>query len=67
MVQTVRQPSVNPTRKLTAATAVAAIMQIVEEIVAVAAPEFSGVASAITPFAVLLVGYFVTDKPNVEM
>lgn len=64
---TVKQPSVNPTNKLTAATAAAGIMALVGLVLKNLAPGWYDPEAlmSITPLAVLVFGYFIKDQPNV--
>lgn len=63
----VNQPSINPTRKLTAAVIATAGIEVTR---IVAEQVFPGVFdgafyAAISPIVVFGVGYFVKDEPNV--
>lgn len=67
-METVNQPTLNPTRKLTAATIAAAAVSVSGLIVRNLAPEWydAEVWAAMTPIVIFAVGYFVKDRPNVE-
>lgn len=68
MAQTVSQPSLNPTNKLSAATIAAAVVALAQAIVVKNWPEFSDpqIWAAAYPLSVLVAGWFTPDKPNVE-
>lgn len=67
MSDTITQPTINPTRKLTAATIVGAMMPVTGLILRNLAPEWYDpeVMLGITPVALFVVGWFVKDNPNV--
>lgn len=67
MPNSVTQPTVNPTNKLTAATLAAAVMSISGLIVRNLAPEWYDVDvwTNALPIVIFAVGWFVPDKPNV--
>lgn len=67
MSDTVNQPSLNPTNKLTAATLAAAMMEVSRVIVMNYAPEWYSpeLWSALTPIMVFAMGWLIKDKPNV--
>jgi predicted regulator of Ras-like GTPase activity (Roadblock/LC7/MglB family) len=62
----INQPSINPTRKLTAATIAAAVVSVSGLIVRNTFPTWydDEVWSAMTPIVIFAVGYFVKDLPN---
>lgn len=62
------QPTLNPTRKLTAATIAAAAVSVAGLIIRNVAPEWydAEVMLNLTPVAVFVIGYFVRDLPNGE-
>lgn len=67
MSKTVKQPTLTPTRKLTAAVIATAVMETAR---IVSNQVFPGVFdpafwSAMAPVTVFAVGYFVQDEPNV--
>lgn len=66
---TVKQPSANPTNKLTAATLAAALVSVSGLIVRNVAPGWydADVWLTMTPIVVFALGYIVKDKPNVEV
>lgn len=61
------QPTINPTRKLGAATITVALIELARFLVQHFAPEFYDAAlwSALTPIVMFAVGYFVKDEANV--
>ena len=65
----VDQPSINPTQKLTAATAAAAFMAALLWILELVFPSLPNteLVAGLTPFAVFVSGYVVRDRPNVEV
>lgn len=67
MTDLVNQPTAMPTRKLSAAVLAAIVMDIAKVIVSNLWPSWydASLWEALTPLAVLLVGYVVKDAPNV--
>lgn len=75
MADTINQPSINPTRKLTAATVAVAVWGATFNIAGLALknlyPEWYdpetmlSVNSAVTTAAAFIAGWFVKDRPNV--
>lgn len=67
-MQTVNQPSLNPTNKLTAATIAAAVVSVSGLLVRNLAPEWydAEVWAALLPIVIFAAGWVVKDKPNVE-
>lgn len=65
-MNTVNQPTANPTNKLTAATAAAALVSVVGLILKNVAPGWydPDVLLNVTPMIVFALGYIVKDKPN---
>lgn len=65
-MEPINQPSLNPTRKLTAATVGAAAVSVAGLIVRNLAPDWydAEVMLAITPIVVFGLGYFIRDLPN---
>lgn len=63
----VNQPSINPTRKLTAAVIATAVMEIARVLSQQLFPGVFDLAfwSAMAPIVVFAVGYFVRDDANV--
>lgn len=63
----INQPSMNPTRKLTAAIAATAVMELAKVLTMHFAPTWYSpeLWAAMSPLVVLLVGYFVKDEANV--
>lgn len=66
---TVNQPTANPTRKLSAAVIGAAAMAVLGLVLRNAAPDWydPAVMAALTPIVIFGLGYFVKDRPNVEI
>lgn len=64
---TVKQPSVNPTNKLSAATVAAAVVSTTGLILRNVFPEWYDpeVMTAILPIAVWAAGFLTPDEPNV--
>ena len=67
MANTITQPSINPTRKLTAATLASAVISVVGLVLRNLAPEWydPAVLLAVTPVVAFAFGWFVKDNPNV--
>lgn len=67
MANTVKQPSYNPTNKLTAAVLGAAVVEIAQIALANLAPTWTTPAlwNALTPVIILACGWFVPDRPNI--
>lgn len=68
-MDTIHQPSSQPTNKLTAATLAAAIVPAVGLFIRNLFPEWYDpeVIVGMTPIFVFLFGYFVKDEPNVTV
>ena len=66
-MNTVSQPTINPTNKLTAATVGSALMSVTGLALKNLAPEWYDpeVLLSVTPLLIFVIGYFVRDKPNV--
>ncbi|TPM37060.1 hypothetical protein [Mesorhizobium sp. B2-3-2] len=66
-MDTVIQPSANPTVKLTAATIAAALVSVSGLIVKNFWPQWysDDVWTSLTPIVIFACGYFVKDSPNV--
>ena len=66
-MSTVNQPTINPTRKLTAAVVATAIMETLRVLANQLLPDVFDPAFwvALAPIAVFAVGWFVKDEPNV--
>lgn len=69
MAKTVSQPSYNPTNKLSSSQIATGIVALVAAAVTKRWPEYSDPAIWLLAASVLglIVGYFVPDKPNVEV
>ena len=67
MSTTINQPTINPTRKLTAAVFATALMETVRIVSNQLLPGIFDPAfwAAMAPVTVFAVGYFVRDEPNV--
>lgn len=67
MADTINQPTVNPTRKLTAATIVGAVIPVTGLLLRNLAPQWydPDVMLGLTPILIFAVGWFVKDNPNV--
>ena len=67
-MNTVTQPTPNPTNKLTAAVAATAFMSVLRVVVRNVAPDWYDEAmwDALSPVVVLAFGWFIRDAPNVE-
>ena len=65
--KTVNQPTLNPTRKLTAAVIAAAVTELTRVMLNQLAPGVFDPAfwTAMSPIIVFAVGWFVKDEPNV--
>jgi len=65
----VSQPTVNPTRKLSAATIALAVVELLWVLLVNIAPSYAdpNLKAALTPVVVFLVGYMVKDEPNVDL
>ena len=65
-MEPISQPSINPTRKLTAATIAGAAVSVSGLIVRNLAPEWydDAVWTAMLPIVIFAVGYLVKDLPN---
>lgn len=62
----IKQPTINPTRKLSAAVIVTAAMELARYLVQHFAPQYydPGLWSAMAPVIVFVAGYFVKDEDN---
>lgn len=65
-MNTVNQPTLNPTNKLTAAVVATAFMELLRVVMTHALPDYydDGLWSAMLPIVVFAVGWFVKDHPN---
>lgn len=68
-METVNQPSANPTNKLTAATVAAAVVSFSGLVVRNLWPTWydAEVWAAMMPLAVFAAGWFIRDRPNVPV
>lgn len=68
-METVTQPSMNPTRKLSAATVAAALVSFSGLVVRNMWPTWydPDVWAALLPLAVFAAGWFIKDAPNVPV
>ena len=66
---TVSQPTINPTRKLSAATIALAVVELLWVLLVNFAPSYAdpNLKAALTPVVVFLVGYWVKDEPNIDL
>lgn len=69
MAETVNQVNANPTRKLSAAVIGAAAMAVIGLVLRNSFPDWydPAVMAALTPIVIFGLGYFVKDRPNVEV
>jgi hypothetical protein len=65
-METVSQPTYNPTNKLTAAVIGVALVEVTRTALSNFAPGWSdpGMWSALSPVVVFACGWFVKDRPN---
>lgn len=65
----VSQPTLNPTRKLSAATIALALVELAWVLLVNFAPSYAdpNLKAALTPVVVFLVGYVVKDDANVDL
>lgn len=65
----VSQPTLNPTRKLSAATIALAAVELAWVLLVNFAPSYAdpNLKAALTPVVVFLVGYLVKDDANVDL
>lgn len=63
----VKQPTINPTNKLTAVTVATAVTEVARILLTHFAPEFADPAlwAALQPVIVFAVGWMVHDSPNI--
>ena len=66
-MDTVSQPTINPTNKLTAATVGSAVISVIGLSLKNLAPEWydPDVLLSVTPIVIFALGYIVRDNPNV--
>ena len=66
-MDTVSQPTINPTNKLTAATVGSAAISVIGLALKNLAPEWydPDVLLSVTPIVIFALGYIVRDNPNV--
>lgn len=65
---TVKQPTNNPTNKLTAAVVGVAVVEVIRVFLANTFPGWADPSmwAALTPIVVFACGWFVKDRPNVQ-
>lgn len=67
MTNTINQPSINPTRKLTAVTVSGALLSALSLVIKNLWPEWYDpqLMLNLSPIMLLIVGWFIKDNPNI--